>query len=76
MSNDYLELSYRSIQCFADDGKLLLEELDSLLSVALRDGVVDKNEKRVLENIFDRLTTRELTKEMQDRIEKIKQEYF
>ena len=75
-SRDYLELTYKSINCFANDGKLDVNELDSLLKIALRDGVVDDNEKRILENIFTRLTNAELDSAMQDKIDEIKKLYF
>ncbi len=76
MSNDYLELTYQSIQCFANDGKLLVDELEELLTIALRDGVVDDDEKRVLTNIFSKLNAEELTNAMQDKISTIKKQYF
>lgn len=63
-SRDYLEMAYRSIECFTNDGKLKVDELKQLLDIALRDGVVDDNERRVLRNIFSRLTPAELTPEM------------
>ena len=74
-SRDYLELSFRSIQCFANDGKLDLGELESLIEIVLKDGVVDENEKRVLMNIFARLNFDELTDEIQVRIESVRKEY-
>jgi len=76
MSNDYLELSYHSIQCFANDGRLLIDELNELLAIALRDGVIDDDEKRVLNAIFDKLTSAELTQEMQAKIASIKAKHF
>lgn len=76
MNNDYLELSYQSIQCFANDGKLLVDELEELLNIALMDGVVDNDEQRVLKNIFARLNSEELTSEIQGKIADIKQRYF
>ena len=74
-NKDYLELTYKSINCFADDGRLDVDELNQLLSVALRDGVIDNNEQRVLENIFNRLTDAELTEEMQQKIKQIRQQF-
>ena len=71
-SKDYLELSYHSINCFADDGTLDIGELDELLTIALRDGVVDRNEQRVLENIFSRLNPTELTEAIQQKIAQIR----
>ncbi|WP_068828838.1 hypothetical protein [Pseudomonas sp. BMS12] len=67
-SRDYLEMAFRSIKCFADDGKLLVHELDSLVDIARRDGVVDDNEKRILAGIIARLNPAELTSEMQAKI--------
>jgi len=67
-NRDYLEMSYRSIRCFADDGTLSVADLDELVSIALRDGVVDENEKRVLVAIIKRLNPSELTPEMLTRI--------
>ena len=40
-SRDYLEIAFRSIECFTNDGKLRVDELDKLVEIALRDGVVD-----------------------------------
>ena len=74
-NRDYLDMSFRSIACFADDGKLMPNELDELLEIALRDGEVDENEKRVLRNIFSRLTPEELSKEMVERIDEIRRKY-
>ena len=74
-SKDYLEMTFKSIVCFANDGKLLVSELEELLKIALRDGVVDDNEKRVLKNIFSRLTPSELTKEMQEKIDEIRSKF-
>ncbi len=71
-SRDYLEMAFRSIECFSNDGKLCVDELDKLVNIALRDGVVDENEKRVLRNIFSRLTPAELTPEMLLRIEQLR----
>lgn len=47
-ARDYLELSFRSIQCFTNDGKLDANELGKLIDLAERDGVIDQNEIRVL----------------------------
>ncbi|QGX38507.1 hypothetical protein [Permianibacter aggregans] len=65
---DYLELTYRSINCFANDGKLDVHELDRLIAIAMKDGVIDANEKRVLENIIGRLTPSELSAEMSQKV--------
>ena len=56
-------------------GVLLVPELDELVGVALRDGVVDDNEKRVLGSIIARLTPADLTPEMQSRIAELRVKY-
>jgi hypothetical protein len=61
---DHLEMAFRSIECFSNDGKLQVDELKKLLNIALRDGVVDENEKRVLRSILTKLKPDELTSEM------------
>ncbi|MBK9617177.1 MAG: hypothetical protein IPO35_17340 [Uliginosibacterium sp.] len=71
-SRDYLEIAFRSIECFTNDGKLKVDELDKLVEIALRDGVVDENEKRVLRNILRRLKTDELTPAMLVKIETVR----
>ncbi|MCZ4306047.1 hypothetical protein O4G98_15035 [Zoogloeaceae bacterium G21618-S1] len=71
-NRDYLELAFRSIECFSNDGKLDVRELQKLVDVVLRDGLVDDNEKRVLRSILRRLTTAELTPEMLARIESVR----
>ena len=70
-NRDYLELAYRSIQCFSNDGQLLLPELNQLMDIALKDGVVDDNEKRVLRAILRRLVHAELTPEMLARVKEL-----
>ncbi|ATH79844.1 hypothetical protein NLY39_00135 [Pseudomonas sp. KHPS1] len=73
-SRDYLEMAFRSIKCFADDGKLLVHELESLVDIARRDGVVDANEKRILQGIVARLNPVELTADMQTKIAALRAE--
>lgn len=70
---DYLEMSFRSIQCFANDGRLDVHELGSLLDIAERDGVIDDNEIRVLKKIIAQIKPEEIDQPMQDKIEHILQ---
>ena len=72
-SRDYLEMSFRSIQCFANDGRLDVQELASLLDIAERDGVIDDNEIRVLKNIVARIKPEEIDQPMQDKIAQVMQ---
>ncbi|MBU1285140.1 MAG: hypothetical protein KJ989_00045 [Gammaproteobacteria bacterium] len=70
---DYLEMSFRSIQCFANDGRLDVHELGSLLAVAERDGVIDENEIRVLKKIIAQIKPEELDQPMRDKLAEIAQ---
>ncbi|VAW65379.1 hypothetical protein MNBD_GAMMA09-2951 [hydrothermal vent metagenome] len=74
-NKDFLEMAFRSIQCFSNDGKLLTDELEELVTIALKDGTVDDNEKRILNNIFSRLTASDLTPDMLKKIEEIRSKY-
>ncbi|MCR6650361.1 MAG: hypothetical protein NVV73_02115 [Cellvibrionaceae bacterium] len=71
-ARDHLEIAFRSIECFSDDGKLSVSELQKLLEIALRDGRVDAEEKRVLGNIIKRLNVAELTPDMQEKVSSIR----
>ncbi|SMF47294.1 hypothetical protein SAMN02745866_03041 [Alteromonadaceae bacterium Bs31] len=66
-------LCFRSINCFANDGKLDASELRELFSLAKRDGVVDDNEKRVLSNIIKKINTAELDEDMMKAMQEIKE---
>ncbi|MBB1061744.1 hypothetical protein [Marilutibacter spongiae] len=48
----HLEIALASIRVFADDGQLDVAELEGLLDLALRDRLVDADERRVLANVF------------------------
>ncbi len=64
---DYLEMSFRSIQCFANDGRLDVSELGALLDIAERDGDIDENEARVLTKIIERIRPEEIDQPMRDK---------
>ena len=74
MSN-YLEMSFKSINCFADDGQLDIDELNKLVAIALKDGAVDADEKRVLGNIIAKLKPAELTSTLQRRVDELREKY-
>ncbi|MBT9525072.1 MAG: hypothetical protein IV105_07420 [Rhizobacter sp.] len=71
-SRDHLTMAYRSIECFSNDGKLDPAELQKILDIALADGVVDADERRVLVSIIGKLTPTELTPKMQEQIAKVR----
>jgi len=71
-NRDYLEMTFHSINCFADDGTLCIDELNQIVNIALRDGVVEDNEKRVLRNIIGRLNNDELQGELKERVQELR----
>lgn len=68
-SRDYLELTFRSIECFTNDGKLDAAELGKLLAIAERDGEIDQNEMRVLRNIISKIKPEEVDSAMQQQLQ-------
>ena len=70
-SRDYLEMSFRSIQCFSNDGKLDATELGKILAIAEKDGVIDNNEIRVLQNIISRIKPYEVDSAMRAKMVEI-----
>lgn len=71
----YIQIATRSIGVFADDGKLDMAELESLLSLALEDGEIDDDEKRVLGSIFRKVTPADVGPGVWDRIQTVRQKY-
>lgn len=70
-SRDYLEMSFRSIQCFTNDGRLDAAELGKILEIAERDGTIDNNEMRVLRNIITRVKPDEIDAAMRAKMMEI-----
>lgn len=59
-ARDYLEMSFRSIHCFSNDGKLDAAELGKILEIAEKDGKIDANEMRVLHKIISHIKPHEV----------------
>jgi hypothetical protein len=73
--DSHLEIAIASIKCFTDDGTLDIGELNFLLGLALRDDKVDEEEKRVLGNIFSKITKSKVSSSVWDRIVEAKRIY-
>ncbi|MFP6582839.1 MAG: hypothetical protein VCD00_09825 [Candidatus Hydrogenedentota bacterium] len=73
--NSSIELAYASLALFADDGELDMEELNTLLDIALRDGVITDKENDVLRGVFNRLTEPDVTAEVWARIQDLRQQH-
>ncbi len=75
MSN-HLSIALASISCFTDNGTLDLHEVNRLVNIALEDdNQIDDEEKRVLNNVFSKVTQSEVTEETWSRIQEVKAKY-
>lgn len=63
MPNSHIDIAVASISCFTDDGTLSKGEVEHLVGLALRDNVINDEEKRVLKSIFGRVTQSEVSDE-------------
>lgn len=68
-------IAVASIHVFSDDGRLDLAELEKLLALALRDEVIDEDEKRVLGNILTRAERDGVAADVQTRIDEVRARY-
>ena len=75
LPKSHQEIALASIRCFNDDGTLDLGELNFLMGLAMRDKVVDDDEKRVLSNIFKQVAEEDVTPEVWQRIRTIKEKH-
>lgn len=71
-SKDYLEMSFRCIECFSNDGKLDANGLGNILQIAEKDGFIDQNEIRVLRNIISKIKPEEVDEDMRAKLEEIR----
>ena len=69
------ELAYASFAVFADDGTLDLGELDFILGLALRDGIITDGEKEVLRGVFNRVLEPDVSAEVWRRIQSVRQQH-
>ena len=70
-SKDYIEMAFRSIECFKKDGKLDAKELDSIIKIAERDGIIDQNEIRVLQKIIAKIKPDEVDDAMRRKLSQL-----
>lgn len=75
LSNSHLDIAIESISCFSNDGTLDAGEVRRLVGLALRDEVVDDEEKRVLRNIFNKVTQGEVSADTWAAMEDARRKY-
>ena len=73
--SSHLELAYSSIKIFANDGTVDMGELNFLLGLALKDGKIDEDEKRVLQRIFQHAEKTKLSLAVRARIREVRRKH-
>ncbi len=68
-SKDYIEMAFRSIECFSNDGKLNTKALDDVIRIAERDGVIDQNEIRVLQKNISKIKPEEVDSRVRQKLD-------
>lgn len=71
----HLQIAQAALQVLADDGILDLPEVDYLLALAMRDGAVDPDERRVLRRIFDEIPLHAIAPEARERLREIRRDF-
>lgn len=71
----HLKLALESVKCFTDDGTLDMGEINYLLGLAMADGIIDDDEKRVLSNILREVDEKSVSRKVWERITEIKKKH-
>ncbi|RMH94209.1 hypothetical protein EBB59_03375 [Lysobacter pythonis] len=71
-SRDYVDLSLHAVECFLNGGGIDEHEWQALIDIAERDGLIDANEIRVLENLIARGRPDELSPAVRGKLAEIK----
>lgn len=74
-AKSHIEIAFRSIPVFADDGQLDIGEINFLLGLALRDNVIDDDERRVLGQIFAQAEKGHVPPKIQSRIDEVREKH-
>ena len=74
-NNDHLEIAFTSMEFFQNDGKLIESEFNQLLDIALRDGSINDDEKRILNSVLSRVKESEIDASYAARIAQVREKY-
>jgi hypothetical protein len=72
---DFLEMTFRTVRVFRDDGKVDLGALDELVEIALRDGRIDSDERAVMRAVLDRIDAKTLSRELAARVAELRERF-
>ena len=68
-------MGYAFLVVFANDDTIEERELEMLKKIALEDGVIDEDEKRILKRIFSRVTKEQVADAVWSEINKFRDYY-
>ena len=72
---DHIDLAHYSVEVFANDRILTENELDNMIDIILRDGVIDQDEERVFKFLISALKSYDITPPMREKIESLEKKY-
>lgn len=68
-------MNYSFLVVFANDDTICEKELGMITRLALRDGVIDDEERKVLHEVFKRALTGNITPEVGEEIKRFREKY-
>lgn len=68
-------MNYSFLVAFADDDTICEKELGMITRLALRDGVIDDEERIVMREVFDRAHTGNITPDVREEIKRFREKY-
>lgn len=71
----HIQIAFSLKKVLADDGRLDLKELDYLLGLALQDGEIDSNERRILALLFQNLQEKDVAPDAWVKIGAVRAKY-
>jgi len=69
------EMANSVLAIFSNKGTISMDELNYLMSIALRDDIVDEKERKVLKGVFAQVTKESVDSEVWEKIKEIRSEY-
>ena len=68
-------MNYSFLVAFADDDTICEQELGMITRLALRDGVIDDEERKVLHGVFERAHAGNITPEVREEIKRFREKH-
>ncbi|WP_144392599.1 hypothetical protein [Pleionea sediminis] len=72
----HVKMIMESIKAFAKDGSYSVDELERIMTIALEDGEVDENEKRVLADVLEKAVNVPFDDEVKPYVKALKHLYL